>query len=813
MRTLRQDLRYTLRQLRNAPVFALTAVLTLALGLGATTAMLAIVDSVLMRPVALPHPERIVMLTRHVHGDAFGLTSEDLQLLAAKGKSFAAVAGFSTLPAPVTSSAGTRIADLVSITPNFFSVAEVRAHMGRVLSAADARASVAVVSDEFWRGPLAASPRVIGSTIKVENRLLTIVGVMPPNFSFPQSLKGEMLYVPLLLNDKGKDEHGFESLQIMARLRPGVTFAAALGETRAVYGHAVAAYKGDWGQLGLRPYREVMTGYEQPALLALLCAVALLLLIACANSANLQIVRGIARTGEMQVRAALGASRARLLQQIVIESVTVSLLGAALALLLSYGIVHSIRAVYGEQFARFDELALHPAVFASCALLAILTGIFAALAPAWNAMRTVASLPSAQSMRVTRRSRLSGSLVALEIALTCVLLTGAGLFLRTFRALEHAPLGFDPHHVTEITLMPVNPLEDVHAFVQTYDRLLDRLRSLPGVEAAATQTSMPFSRFTLGMNGAFRIPGQSQNKKAVETDFTLVSADYNRTMGVQMLAGRGFLPSDSAGTQPVCLVNEAFVRRFLAGQRTLGNYVEFTKDATDGTDNRLMKAPLAIVGVMPDEIDGGELSFRPGPTVSVDYKQFSTDQPMARFLFGLAPQFAVRSTLPEATLLREIRSVLKESAPDMAEMKITPIDDAIAFSLTMRRLALRLAAVFGLVALLLAAVGIYGVLAYSVAQRTREIGIRMALGSTRQGAMKLVLRQAAVMVAAGLAIGFVCAWPAGRAVRSFLFGVKPLDPLTLIATALVLLVVCACAAAVPAYRATQVDPIEALRAE
>ncbi len=812
MQTLWHDLKYTLRQLRNAPVFALTAILTLALGLGATTAMLAVVDSVLLRPVSFPHAERLVSLELSVHGTRTSFTSKDFEALHANAKGFSALAGYGTLPSPVTTSAGTRITGVARISPEFFAVPGVRARLGRVLSQGDAHAPVAVVSDAFWRTSLHGDPHVIGSNIKVGNHSTTVVGVMPAGFAFPQELQGEALYVPLVLNQKGEDEHGFTSVELAARLKPRATLAAAQAEANAIYAHAGKANDPDRGQLVLRPYRKVITGYEQPALLALLGACGLLLLIACVNSANLQIARGMARTGEMSVRSALGASRSRLLRQIVTESVTISLLGAGLGLALASAALHWARAAYGTQFARFDELALHPTVFAGCTLLAVVAGVLAALAPALSAVRNAGGLPFSQSARVTRRSRLSGTLVAVEIALTCVLLATAGLFLRTFRALEQAPLGFDPHHVTEITLMLQNPSESGPALKQTYDRLLDRLSGMPGIEAAATQTSLPFSNFNLSMTSDFQIPGRPRGKKD-DAGFSLVSAGFNRALGITMRQGRGLLPSDDAGSQPVCVVNEAFVQRYLSGRRVLGTTIEFPRDPKNQDDNRFMKTPLTIVGVAPDEIDGQSLAGRPGPMLLLNYRQYPADSPGAHFMFGLAPQFAVRSTLPLATLQREIRSALKDTAPDTAEMDIDPLDKSIAASLRNQQLALRLASGFGLLALALAAVGIYGVLAYSVAQRTREIGIRMALGSTRQGALRLVLGHAAVMALAGLAIGLIAAWPAGRAVRAFLFGVPVMDPLTLLAAALLLLAICGCAAAVPAYRATQVDPMEALRTE
>lgn len=812
MRILWQDLRYTFRQLRNAPVWAATAVLTLALGLGATTAMLAIVDSVLVRPVALPHAERVVGLTHSVHGEPAPFLFQDLATLGADGRTFAALAGFKTLPGPIASSAGTRVAEVIKVTPKFSAVAGVPARFGRVFSADEANRPVAVVSYAFWRERLGSDTRVIGSAVKIDGRLMTIVGVLPPRFTFPESIENESVYVPLLLDRKGADENGFNNLQLAGRLRPGIALGTAAAEENAVFGHTASTAPGERGRIGLRSYREVMSGYEQPALLALLGACFLLLGIACVNAANLQIARAAVRTGEMQVRAALGAGRVRLFRQIATESLTVSLLGAGLGLMLALFLLYGVRMAYSSQFGRFDELALSPAVFAACALLAVLAGLLAAVAPATSAARGLGSLAVPQALRATRRSRLALGLVVVEVALTSVLLVTASLFLRTFRALEHAPLGFDPHRVTEVVLMPTDPHASSPALKLTHERLLARLQALPGVEAAATETSLPFSSMNLTVESPIKVAGRPVRKGEI-AGISVLSPDFTHTLGLRPAEGRGFLPSDRAGAQPVCLVNQAFRRRYLGGRRAVGATVELTQDDPSGPDERILQTPLTVVGVLPDQISGRSLDEVPEPRLFVPFAQFPADAETAHFMFGISPQFAVRSALPQAELERELRAALKEAAPDMAEMQIGSMEANIAASLTRQRLVLRLASGFGFLALALAAVGIYGVLASSVAQRTREIGIRIALGASRGQAMGQVLRQAAWMASAGLVVGALCAWPAGRAVKAFLYGVAPLDPLSLTLAALVLLLVCAAAALIPASRAARVDPVIALRAE
>jgi predicted permease len=772
--------------------------------------MLAIVDSVLLSPVALPHPEQLVMLVRaDKSGEQGNFTFDQLNTIRKAVPSFADVLEFTSMPKPVRTADGVRMAGTLETSLNFFRSLGIPAHLGRTFTDLDKNASVAVVSNAFWRETLHSDPGVIGSKLTVYGHLMTIIGVMPAGFYFPpQAFDAPVVAVPFQLDAKSQDYNGFMGAQSMARLRSGADVSMAEQQLRSV---CVQNHWGDrnGGYASLRSYRSTVVGGEQPALLALLGACIVLLLIACANAANLQIVRGAARANEMSLRAALGAGPIRLLQLIATESVLLSLLGAALGFVFSLVLIEWARKTYGFQYARFNELTLHPAVFAGCVVLAILTGLLAAAAPSLTGLRNAGL--RRQGVRTVSRLRLSSTLVMAEIALTCMLLVTAGLFLRTFRALETAPLGFDPKDVTSVVLMSETPSISGPVAKVTMERVLDRLSATPGIQAAASQTSVPFSSFNLFFNSTFALSGHVVPKGS-SAFVSLISDGYARAMKVPMLQGRSFLPTDREGTLGVCIVNQTFVRRFFRGQQALGNTVQFTSDDPKDPDNRLMNAPLTIVGVAPDAVAQGLIADRP-PTVFIDSRQFPADNEAGSIVFGTAPQFVVRSTLRHATLDREIRNVLKTEAPNMAEMSIQRVEDAMQRSLNDRRLALRLASLFGFAALLLAAIGIYGVLAYSVAQRTREIGIRMALGSSRARTVSLILRQAGMTAAAGLLIGMAGAWPAGLAVRSFLFGVQPLDLPTLIVTACLLLLACAMAAAAPAWRAARVDPMKALRAE
>ncbi len=677
----------------------------------------------------------------------------------------------------VTTGGGTRTYLGVKAEPGLLQVAAVPARLGRIFTAADRGKPVAVVSDAFWRGSLHGDPHVIGHGLQVNSKSLTVIGVMPPGFFFPLFSPDEMVYTLAEITKQGRDENDFVGAEVAARLKPGVSLQSAEAELSAIYARYRTADEPE-GTVVLRSYTKNITQDEQPGLLMLLAACGVLLLIACANTANLQLIRGFARVGELRLLAAA-------------------------------------RHVYGKQFPRFEEVHLSPAAFAGCALLAAAAGLLAALAPASVILREAKHLHSStpvQASRYTSRSRVGSALVIAEIALTAILLAIAGLFIRTVQALEHAPLGFDPQHLTVVTTLPLDPHQSPAAQREIDGQLLARLNSLPGINAATTATSLPFSRMSLAMGSSFAVTGQPVRKDDVIT-VMLVDDHYTRAMGTAMLTGRSLNADDVAGALPVCMVNQAFARQYLDPTRPVGATLRFLNEATDGTDERILQSPLTVVGIMPDQVNGRQIDNRVDPIVFLDYRQARVDYPLAHFMFGIAPQFAVRSALPQAVLDREIRTALKQEAPGYAERSIEPVSLAIHESLTNRLLALRLASGFGAVALLLAAVGIYGVLAYTVARRTREIGIRMALGSTRGQALQLVARQAAVLAMTGIALGILGAWPAGRVVRSTLFGVGAFDPVSIAAAVLLLLLACALATALPATRAVRVDPTEALRAE
>ena len=811
---LLRDTRYALRSLCAIRGYTITLVCTLALGLGCVTAMLAIVQSVLLLPLDLPHPERLVQIYANDISGGFSATPHALsyQSIAAlrrESHSFAGLSGYNTMVQPVKTEDSARVSPLMEVTPGFFDTLGVRAKLGRVFGPEEIGGQVAVVSDGFWRERLNGDPKAIGKPITILGKQRTVIGTLPEGFQAPGMTGAPVVFLPISVDQTGADEFKIESAAVIGRLKPGVSIEQARAEAQSIFAHSGHFYAEKHRQLWLRPYQELVAGDMQRPLYALLGAALILLLIASANAANLQIGRATSRIPELSIRSALGASFWRLMQQIVTENVLVSLVGAALGGGLAAAGVAAARHAYAGKYPRFDELAIHPLVLCAECALAVLVGVFASLAPAVGLRRNMVARSSERT--TTRKSRLPGLLVVAQVALTCVLLVISGLFVRTLRSLENVQLGFDPHGVTTLVLMPENQQQDPQISRQVETMLLRRFQSLPGIQSVAMQSELPFSSYNVSLKGTADVEGRTFNDSDMAY-YSLVSTDFVGASGIHLTEGRGFQPADESSSAIAVLVNEAFVKMFLRDRQPVGATIRFHRNPGETDADVPYPQAMTVVGVVQNELQGGDLGAPYEPMVYIDYLAL----PNTSFLsavFSMSAQYAVRSTLPAATVAAELRKAIMQDAPTMVEMSLNPMRESITESLGQRQLALRLVAGSGVVALILSAIGIYGVLAYSVALRRREIGIRMALGSTRRRAAGVVVRQAGMMVLVGIASGIVGSWAAGYAVRSFLYGVKALDAEALVAAGLVLLFASTIATFVPAMRAAQVDPVETLRAQ
>jgi predicted permease len=809
-----RDIRYAFRRLRAVPGYTTTLVCTLTLGLGCVTVMLAIVQSILLEPIDLPASAQLMQIYSEDAAQGFAaspraLSYPAIEILRRETHSFSGISGYNTMARPVITESGARVAPLMEVTPEFFQTLGVSAKLGRVFRPDEANAPVAIVSDEFWRERLNGNPAAIGRALTISGKHRTLVGVLPREFHATGGPSGAFVYLPISVNAAGKDQFDVESAAVIGRLKDGISKEQAQAEAQSVFSHAGHTDAEKHRVLMMTSLKDVVTGNLERPLWALLGAAMVLLLIACANAANLQIGRTASRMPEMVMRSALGASLARLMQQLITENVLVSVVGASLGAGLSCLAISVLRDKYAAEYSRFDELTIHPGAIGASYLLAIVVGLIASVAPGLNVLRHTSK--AANQRTVTRTSRLPGLLVAIQVALTCVLLVASGLFLRTLRSLEQVKLGFDPRNITTLVLMPENPQQDPQLSRQIQTSLIHRFQALPGIQSVAVQTEIPFSNYNVSLHGTTNVAGRPF-QKGDSAYYSLVSTNFVSASGIQLLKGRAFISEDESSGAICVLVNQAFVKIFLAGREPLGATLGFHRDPGDTDADLPFTQPMTVVGVVENELQGGDLGAPYEPMVYLNYLAL----PKSSFLsavFSMSTQFAVRSSLPIGTVRSELRNAVKEDAPTMVEMSLKPMEGAIADSLGKRRLALRLVSGFGSVALILSAIGIYGVLAYSVALRRREIGIRMALGSTRQMAAVLVARQAGVMLLLGFVPGIAGAWAAGRALKSFLYGVKALDFETLVASGIVLLFISAAAAFVPSLRAAQVDPVETLRAE
>jgi predicted permease len=814
MTGLFQDVRYALRQLRKNPGFAASAIIVLALGVGATTGMLTIVQSVLLRPLDYRQPEQLLLVGISENGDeGFSVVPiEDFPEMQRSLDQFQQLAAFNSLPVPVETDDGLEIMLAPEVSPNFFQTVGVLPAIGRPFGKEDDApgAGAAIVSHEFWRNSMHGSKSVLGSKLKVNGQLDTVVGVMPPRFRFPVT-NGKTVWTTFQLTPEKRTKQGFGGIHVLGRLRPGATAEQARAEGEAFLRNKNPTSNSTPAKhFWVYPYQQLVTGGSKPGLLALLAACVVLLLIAVVNTANLQIARATVRQNEMAMRAALGATRARIIRQTVVESLVLAFAGAALGSVLATGLVAVARHFFPRQ-PRFDALRFDPWSLGACLLVAVLCGLTAAIAPSWHVLRNDwrLSVQTSAAGRMSRQYRLSGWLVAAEVTLSTVLLIVAGLFLRTFRSLENAPLGFNPAQATTFLLWPQggNSLP-LRAKVDAYQRVLDRLEHLPNVDAAGLVTSLPVSNFQMTVVSGFGISGvlPANQKPAPSLRMTAISPDYFRALGIPILAGRALSASDAAGAQPVGIANHALVKKYLPGVNPIGQQIVLDKPSG-------FVQPITIVGVAGDVIQGNAIGEPAEPELAVSFLQLPANVEFSQFMLGFSDGFAVRTRSGTNEIAPDIRAIVKSEAPDFAIDDLVPLPQAVQEEMKTQRLALEITSAFAWIAVLLSAAGLYAVLAYVVGRRIHEMGIRLALGATRSSVFGLVVGQGLWMVGAGLICGWAAALLTGRWIRSFLYGVTIADPLTYALVGLLVVASSAVAILIPAWRAAYVEPMVELRYE
>lgn len=826
MQTLLHDLRYALRQLRKASGMAVLAILTLGLGIGANTAIFTVIERVLLRPLPYAHSERLVYIGNASDKPSFSTTSWlNYQDIKSQSTLLQDVAGYSEDVSVLQTKDEVVNVAAPHITPNLFSILGVQPLLGRTIAENEGQAGgppVVILSEGLWRQSFHADGSILGHTVNIGAKPYTVIGVMPGSFRFPEQIGSDLqkgLWVPLQPTPEMLKDRGYNLFNVIAELKPGLTLAQTQHELDAIAAHIPR--KKDEGaiQLSASSYQELLTGPVRPVLYALFGALALVLLIACANVSNLLIARCLGRQQEFALRTALGAGRMRLVRQMLAEGLALSLIGCGAGFLLAQLAIAGIHKLPDGTIPRADAIAIHWTIVLVLAIVAMVTTVLSSLLPALLVARAhpQAALQAA-SRAVGSRSvggRLSGGLVAAEVALSTLLLVGTGLLFHTLWNLEQSRLGFETAHITSFTAMPADAAgfsglavsEDttnapVSIATLTYKPVLDKIRQVPGVETAALASAPPLSGIDL--SSSFEILGQPKDpNNSPGARVSAVSGDYAKTLGTPIVRGRMISDDDVASSPFVVVINEVLARKYFSSKDPLGQQINL-----GGKDTGMIK-PYTIVGVLADQIDktvGGEVQ----PFILIPQQQVPTTSLFYQALLKTVVSFVVK-TRGDIPVAAEMRSVFHQGAPSLALDSFQTMQEAVEHNTFSQRLGLYLVASFAGLAVAMVIAGLYGVLAQLVGYRRREIGVRMALGATRQSVAQMVLRQGSILIGIGLGTGLLLAFASERLIQSFLYHVRPLDVWTYASVLLVLPGIGLIAALLPARKAASIQPMQALR--
>jgi putative ABC transport system permease protein len=823
------DLKFAIRQSQAGWVYTVVAVLTLALGIGANAALFTVVEDVLLRPLGYAHSERLTVIAPKTDKEQFAGTSWlNFRDIRDQAQSFQSVGLYASDVTVVETKDASVGASAPRLTPNVFTMLAVPPLLGRTFSEADAQtgaAPVAILSERLWRRDLHADPQILGRTLKIGGIARTVIGVMPESMRFPDENAAETqlaVWLPLAPTQEMLSQRGYNFFTIIAMLRPGVSVQQAQTELDTIserIRHDNPTLVNSTPPFRASSYQRLLTLAVRPVLLALTAALGLVLLIACANVANLLIARFLGRQQEFAVRSALGAGQLRLVRQLLVEGALLSLLGSALGMLLAQFALQGIDKLPEGTIPGGQSITIHWTLLLSLAAIATLTTILSSLLPALLVARTdpQAGLQAATRGAGTRsvRRRMSGWLVAGEVALSTILLIGTGLLFHTLWNLEHAPLGFAVRRVTMfsaasadtggfIDMQVSEDTANAPTSVATllYAPLLERIRHLPGVQSAALITTPPLSG--MDMHSDFTIVGQPKDpSRPLMTRVTAVSEDYARTLDTPVLRGRMIDERDVANAPYVVAINETLAKKYFGDQDPLQKQIDL-----GGKDTGMLK-PYTVVGVLGDQVDSS-VGGAPDPLVFVPYEQVPTTSLFYQALVQTLVCFAVK-TQGDVAVAPAMRSVFHELAPNLALDNFKSMQQMVDESIFSQRLGLYLTAAFAGLAVVMVMAGLSGVLAQLVSYRQREIGIRMALGATRQSVARMILRQGTFLIAAGLGAGILLALAAGRLVTSFLYQVPPTDAWTYVGAIVSLLAVGLLASVLPARKAASIEPMRALR--
>ena len=802
MEQLFKDIRYGVRSLLHRPAFTAIAIFTLALGIGANSAMFTAVNAVLLRPLPFPEAEQLVFF-EGVNASK-GITQSNMSVpdfadWQSQSQAFDQMAAFVSGGMILTRGDETERVRATGVSGDFFPIFRTNAFKGRTLGPDDAqtgRDDVVVLSHGLWQRRFGADPNVIGTTVLVGGKNTTVVGVMPPGFDYPYQSE---MWGPFPI-DAAAERRDNRYINVITRLKNGVSIPQAQTEIDTINLRLAQTYKetNDGWTARLTNLQERMVGGMRPSLLVLLGAVGFVLLIACANVANLQLARATARHKEIAVRTALGASRWRIVRQLLTESLLLSMTGGAIGLWVSIWLTKLLIAISPPNTPRFDEFTLDGRVFAFTFGLTVITGIAFGLAPALQVSRPDLNEGLKEGLRSgagAHRNRMRSLLMVAETALSFMLLVGAGLLIKSFIHLRDVSPGFNPDNVVTFRVsIPSAKYAQGEPRAQVLHQAVERLRSLPGVQSAGAVLSLPLGGDTFNVGRAYIREGRpATTEESTNAAYFVATPDYFRTLQIPLLSGRVFTDRDTEQTPKVVIVNETMARSLWPGESPLGKRITIWRDE---------KFPREIVGVVGDT--KSSLDEDSSRQMYVPYAQDSGWSGMS---------FVVRTSGDPANMSPATRNEIRAVDKGIAVFNTRTMNDVLATSVAPRRTPMLLLSIFAAVALLLAMMGIYGVTSYYVTQRTQEIGIRMALGAQMSDVLKLVLGNGLMLVVAGIGVGLVGAFAVTRLITSLLFGVKPTDVVTFVVVSLCLMVTALVATYIPARRATKVDPVEALRYE
>ncbi len=805
---LLQDVRYGLRMLAKAPGFTAVAVLTLALGIGANTAIFSVVNAVLFRPLAYKDPQQLVVILHKGHNPIAPANFLDWS---AETHVFERMGAAEAWSPDLTGRGTPEHLEGLHLSSDVLPLLGVQPQLGRFFSPQEehlGREHVVVLSHNLWKDHFAADPTIVGQSIALDGESYRIIGVMPAGFQFAPFWETKAaLWAPLVLDARRTDRRG-GSLRIFARLKSGVTLQQARTEMAAITARLEASYPGTNHNITVTPLQEKVVGGVRPALWLLQGTVILVLLIACANVAHLQLVRAAARTKEMAVRSALGASRGRVVRQLLTDSAVLALAGGVFGLLLAYEGVQLLVALAPADIPRADTIRMDASVFGFMLAVTLVAAAVFALAPAWKS----SSVDLNDALKEAGRAGIDGAprhrfrnfIVASEFALALVLLVGAGLVMRSFFDLLRVNPGFDPRNVVSAVISVTGSREsEPHRRAAFFQDLTAQVNSLPGVESASMINHLPLHGdiwgFPFAIEGRAPVPPGESPVGA----FRVVLPGYFHTMRIPILQGRDFTGADVLGAPHVVIINEFMARHHWPNQNPIGQRIT--------TDDLLNPDWSTIIGVVADSKQSDwagatwEEMYFPflqsrsnleGPTSSVAYMTL-----------------VVRAPADPSAIVPSIRQTVWSIDKNLPVSDVITMEQAIGEQVAGPRFYVLLLGIFASIAMALGAVGIYGVMSYAVARRTHEIGIRIALGARPRDVFRMVVAQGMRMAAAGGAIGLVASFLLTRFLRTLLFGVQPTDPMTFLVAAVSLAVVAIAACWVPARRTTRLDPMVALRHE